>query len=206
MNNSTAELPPPPQQPPPPPAPPKAPLSAPKPDEPLDGPNLTCIFASRMRPISAELGLRQKAREPRRMTTACTCGGSERRFCDALSSSRFSAMKASTSSRPMPSPPQPPPPSVRAPIMGAPDEPHPPPDQGGSPCPPLLELVVSAPYLAWSFASRMRPISAELGLTHSASEPRSSTMRWMWVGSVRRFCAAVVSMRLKLMKASTSEP
>jgi len=81
-----------------------------------------CSRASLMRPMTAELGLVQASRDPRLMTSCCTSAISARRARAAPSSSRFSAMKTSTSwlgspvppaPRPLASPPKPKPPAPR---------------------------------------------------------------------------------------------
>mmetsp|Transcript_59946 Transcript_59946/g.170507 ORF Transcript_59946/g.170507 Transcript_59946/m.170507 type:complete len:403 (-) Transcript_59946:27-1235(-) len=147
-------------------------------------PYLTCSFASRIRPITAELGLRHSANEPRASTEPCTVGCSARRFRAAMSSRRFSSMNLSMSSGVTPVPPLSP--SRRAASS------------------PALALGTRPVYFICSFASRIRPISAELGLMHSASDPRSSTAACTRGASDRRFRAAVSSRRLAPMKSSTS--
>mmetsp|Transcript_131008 Transcript_131008/g.339289 ORF Transcript_131008/g.339289 Transcript_131008/m.339289 type:complete len:263 (-) Transcript_131008:828-1616(-) len=152
---------------------------------------LTCSFASRMRPITAELGLRHSDSDPRLITAVWTCWGSARIARAAPSSNLLSTMNCSTSwgvaKRPS---------RIGWGIEAVNARP-PPPAIGAAPAP-------GRPYFASNFASRIRPITAELGLTHSASEPRSMTTRWMCAGSALRFCAAVTSKRLFAMKFSTS--
>mmetsp|Transcript_89130 Transcript_89130/g.260557 ORF Transcript_89130/g.260557 Transcript_89130/m.260557 type:complete len:519 (+) Transcript_89130:525-2081(+) len=146
----------------------------------LSWPLLAASFASLILPMTAELGFRQSMREPLSTTADWISGVSHLRSRAAVSSSRLSAMKRST----------------RLP----PERPEPP-DSPSSDA--AKEEGRSGRESTAIFASRIRPMTAELGFRQSASEPRPTTAAWTSFFSDLSSLAALSSKWFSAMKRST---